>query len=128
MPPRRKSAFTRLEQRLQYHFSGDLKVWWPATAGARTYTVPLTCRQTEDRVDAREMTGLLSMETGTVTLHVLKADFPFEPAAEMYFMLGPSDGEDPEAYTAAAVKYEIVNVSGVEAGGHWTLQARRHGG
>lgn len=128
MPPRTRSAFGRLEARLQNHFSGDLKVWWPATAGARTYTVPLTCRETDERGEERDLAATLSMATGSVTLHVLKASFPFPPEAGMFFMLGPSNGAPTPAYTAAAVKYEVTSVSGPEMFAHYTLQARRHGG
>ena len=126
MPPRVRTAFTRLERRLQHHFAGDLLIWWPATSGLTTYTVPVTCRKTEARGDARDMAGMLAMDSGTITLHALQSDFPFEPGENMLFMLGPSDGATTPAYTTAARKYQITSVSAPEMFGHYTIQARRH--
>lgn len=127
MPPRVRNTFDRLERRLQRHFSGDILIWWPASAGLATYTIPVTVRQTEDRGDSKDMAGLLSMDTGSITLHALKADFPFEPDENMIFMLGPSDGAPTPAFTAAARKFQVAAVSGQEMFSHYTIHARRHG-
>lgn len=128
MPPRVRASFARLETRLQRHFAGDNRIWLPAAAGGTTYTVPVTCRQTEDRQTARDMAGMLSMASGTITLHALKADFPFPPDEKQLFLLGPSDGAATPAPTTAAIKYQITSVSGQEMFSHYTIQARRHGG
>jgi hypothetical protein len=127
MPPRVFTSFQRLSARLQRSFGGDNYIWFPATDGAATYTVPIACRQPEDRGDARDLTGMLSMDAGTVTLHAEKADFPFTPDENMIFLLGPSDGAATPAWTAAAVKYQITSLSGPEMFSHYTITARRHG-
>lgn len=128
MPPRLQSTFAKLSSRLQHHFGGDNLIWWPAAAGGASYTVPIACRQSEDRGESRDMSGLLSLDVGTITLQAEKSAFSFAPDENMIFMLGPSDGASTPAFTAAAVKYQITAVSGPEMFSHYTINAKRHGG
>lgn len=123
MLPRVRATFLRLERRLQSHFSGDLRLWWPASAGLKTYTVPIVVRQTDDRGDSADLPGTLGMDAGTVTLQALVSDFPFVPDENMTFVLSPSDGGTPPAPVTLR-KYLITAVNAPEMFGHYTITAR----
>ena len=123
--PRTRNPFARLSRRLQHHFGGDNKVWFPSAAGGTSYTVAVDCRQASDRGASRDMTGFLQADAGTIRLQAEKADFPFAPAADQLFRFGPagSSGTTPDA---SCLLYQITEVSGPEQFSHYEIMARRH--
>ena len=117
--PRVQKAFRRLQDRLQQHYGGGLKIWWRATAQSQTWTVPIACRETEDRGAARGEAGLLRLDAGSITLHAQRDAFPYAPDEEMTFFYGET--------VDSGKKYTITGVSAQQMFSHYTITAERAG-
>ena len=119
-----KNALRFTQAKTLATFGGAEKIWWLATAGLSTYTVPIACAASPVKQDNKELAGLLTLPGDAQSFHCTLADFPFPPRPEMVFVFGPDNGSG--TYDPAASRKFLINTAAA-FGEHITLTATDHG-
>ena len=118
-------AFDFLHRDTVRAFGGETRVWVEGVRGSGEYDCGVAAAVGAVGASGDEISGVASMATDDVVVHVAAGDFSQEPRPDDVFLLGPAGTDGGPA--SSCRKYVITAVDrATDYQSHYRIRAMRH--